>query len=134
MNIAINFIKKLEGKKLIILSLLALGILESAKSIIYFIFNKSIEWNFLGWNNVTKQLFFCLNLALPIYVLMVLAILIVLDKKILAIYYDKYHRIFLWVLILLIMLLTIIVYSYIFNQTIYTPQNFEQFRSSICLR
>jgi len=129
MNIK-EYIKKLDGKKLVILSILALGIDEGIKSIMNFIVSKSVTYSFIG---LSQQLFFCFNLALPIYFIIILSTLFILDRKILVIYYDKYHRTFLWILLLLITILTIVIYLYIFSQTEYTLQNFEQFKSSICI-
>ena len=129
-----NIIGKLDGKKLVILSLLALGIDESSRSIVYFTLDKFAKWKFFELNEINKQLFFCLNLAIPIYFLIVLVLMVILDRKILLVYYDKYHRIFLWILIFLILVSTILIYYYIFNRIEYTIGNFEQFRSSICLR
>ena len=129
-----NFLIKLNGKKLIILTLLAIGIDEIGQKVVFFISYNGSKYGIFGLDTISNRLFYCLELALPIYLLSVLITAFLIDKKILTEFYDKNHRIFFWIILSLFIISGIAPYLYIFNIMEYTVENFLQFESSICLK
>ena len=129
-----NFVIKLNGKKLIILTLLAIAINEIGTKVVFFISYYSSKYGIFGLDTISNQFLYCLKLALPIYILSVLIIAFLIDKKILTEFYDKNHRIFFWILLSLFVISSIAPYLYIFNTMEYTVENFLYFESSICLK
>ena len=125
-------IKKLSGKKLILITLSAIGINEIGKIFSSFIFINFNKFALFGLDNISNQLYFCLHISKPLYIVATLLLSLAVYKGIFKDSYGKSYMIFFWVLILLFIIFRLIGFYFITNSLDFNINSFEYFKSSLC--